>query len=174
MTNVFLLKGHSSFKLKHAWVLSRVWLFVMLWTIARQAPLSMGFSREEYWSRLPFPPPGHLPSQGWNPCPLHQQADSFPRVLYKICLTLWILEENFNEVLTLSCFKKKTNLCILLLRTGNSHWIGSKHVWMLPRWNCQVCYSQEAFILKEIHSNFNFIFLLFLEIHFNISHVLKY
>ena len=35
--------------------------FVTLWTIACQDPLSMGFSRQEYWSRFPFPPPGDLP-----------------------------------------------------------------------------------------------------------------
>ena len=35
--------------------------FVTLWTVARQAPLSMGFPRQEYWSGLPFPPPGDLP-----------------------------------------------------------------------------------------------------------------
>ena len=38
--------------------------FVTLWTIARQAPLSMGFSREEYWSGLPFPSPGALSDPG--------------------------------------------------------------------------------------------------------------
>ena len=43
---------------------SRVQLFVALWTVARQAPLSMGFSRQEYWSGLPFPPPGDLPDPG--------------------------------------------------------------------------------------------------------------
>ena len=43
-------------------VLSRGRLFATLWTIARQAPLSMGFSRQEYWSRLPFPPPEYLPN----------------------------------------------------------------------------------------------------------------
>ena len=44
--------------------LSCVQLFVMLWTVARQAPLSVGFSRQEYWSGLPFPSPGvrsHIP-----------------------------------------------------------------------------------------------------------------
>ena len=41
--------------------LSGVRLFVMPWTIARQAPLSIGFSRQEYWSGMPFPPPGDLP-----------------------------------------------------------------------------------------------------------------
>ena len=39
-------------------VLSHVWLFATLWTAAHQAPLSMGFSRQEYWSGLPFPSPG--------------------------------------------------------------------------------------------------------------------
>ena len=43
---------------------SYVQLFVTPWTVARQAPLSMGFSREEHWSRLPFPSPGDLPDTG--------------------------------------------------------------------------------------------------------------
>ena len=42
-------------------LLSHVQLFATLRTVARQAPLSMGFSRQEYWSGLPFPPPGDLP-----------------------------------------------------------------------------------------------------------------
>ena len=40
---------------------------VILWTVARQAPLSMGFSRQEYWSGLPCPPPGELPDSGIEP-----------------------------------------------------------------------------------------------------------
>ena len=47
--------------------LSRVWLFSTLWTVAHQAPLSMGFSRQEYWSGLPCPPPGFFLTQGSNP-----------------------------------------------------------------------------------------------------------
>ena len=43
-------------------MLSRVQFFVTSWTVARQAPLSMGFSRQEYWSGLPFLPPGDLPN----------------------------------------------------------------------------------------------------------------
>ena len=42
-------------------------LFVTLWTVARQATLSMGFSRQEYWSGLPYPPPGDLPDPGIQP-----------------------------------------------------------------------------------------------------------
>ena len=48
-------------------MLSHVQLFVISWTIARQAPLSMEFSRQEYWSGLPFPPPGDLPDPGIKP-----------------------------------------------------------------------------------------------------------
>ena len=48
---------------------SRVWLSVSPWTVAHQAPLSMGFSRQEYWSGLPFPPPGNLPDPGIKPMP---------------------------------------------------------------------------------------------------------
>ena len=43
-------------------VLSRVWLFATPWTVAHQAPLSMEFSRQEYWSGLPFPPLRDLPN----------------------------------------------------------------------------------------------------------------
>ena len=49
-------------------------------TVAGQTPLSMGFSRQEYRSGVPFPPPGDLPDPGWNPHLLHLlhlQADSF-------------------------------------------------------------------------------------------------
>ena len=45
-------------------LLSRVRLFETPWTVAYQASLSMGFSRQEYWSGLPFPSPGDLPDPG--------------------------------------------------------------------------------------------------------------
>ena len=51
----------------HTRVLSRVRLFATPWTAARQAPLSMGFSRQESWSGLPCPPPGDLPNPGIEP-----------------------------------------------------------------------------------------------------------
>ena len=47
--------------------LSRVRLFATPWTVAHQAPLSMRFSRQEYWSGLPFPSPGDLPDPGTEP-----------------------------------------------------------------------------------------------------------
>ena len=51
------------------------------WTVARQAPLCMGFSRQEYWSGLPFPSPGDLPSPGIEPGSPALQADSLPTEL---------------------------------------------------------------------------------------------
>ena len=47
-----------------AQLLSHVQLFPIPWTVACQAPLSMGFSRQEYWNGLPLPPPGDLPDPG--------------------------------------------------------------------------------------------------------------
>ena len=48
-------------------MLSRVRLFATPWTVACQAPLSMGFSRQEYWNGLPFPPAGDLPNPWTEP-----------------------------------------------------------------------------------------------------------
>ena len=57
---------------------SRVRLRVTPRTAAYQAPLSRGFSRQEYWSGLPSPPPGHLSSLGIEPRSAVLQADSLP------------------------------------------------------------------------------------------------
>ena len=48
------------------------------WTVACQAPLSMGFSRQEYWSESSCPPPGNLPNPGIKPRSPKLQADSSP------------------------------------------------------------------------------------------------
>ena len=55
-------------------------LFVTLWTIAHQPTLSMGFSRQEDWSWLPFPSPGDLPDPGIE-----------PRSLTSTCIGRWVL-----------------------------------------------------------------------------------
>ena len=57
-------------------VLIHVVLFVTPWTVAHQAPLSIGFTQQEYWSGLPCPSPGHLPNPGIKPGSLALQADS--------------------------------------------------------------------------------------------------
>ena len=53
---------------------SHVWLFALLWTVTHQAPLSMGFSRQEYWSGLPCPPPRILRDPGIEPWSLMSPA----------------------------------------------------------------------------------------------------
>ena len=58
--------------------LSLVRLFAIPWTVACQVSLSMGFSRQEYWSGLPFPSPGDLPDPGIELVPPALQADSLP------------------------------------------------------------------------------------------------
>ena len=76
---IFLTCGTKSFVYPHSLtpektaalrVLSHVWLFETPWTVARQAPLSIEFSRQGYWSGLSFPPPGDLPDPGIEPMTL--------------------------------------------------------------------------------------------------------
>ena len=66
---------------------SHVQLFATLWTVACQAPLSMGFSRQEYWSGLPYPPPEDLPDPGTEPVSLMSPA------LVGELLTVWATQE---------------------------------------------------------------------------------
>ena len=71
---------------------SRVWFYVTPWTVACQASLSMGFSRQDYWSGLPFPSPGDLPNPGIEPRSCALQADSLPseppgKLLYVVLIS---------------------------------------------------------------------------------------
>ena len=75
-------------------LLSHVRLFVTPWTVAYQAPQSMEFSKQEYWSGLPFPSPGDLPNLGIEPGSPALQADTLlsePPVLIPILLLLLLL-----------------------------------------------------------------------------------
>ena len=59
--------------------ISHVQIFATLWIVAHQAPLSLGFSRQQYWNRLPWPPPGDLPNPGiesWSLMSPALQVDS--------------------------------------------------------------------------------------------------
>ena len=69
------IRLHVFILLCHAESLSRVWLFATPWTVACQALLSMGFSRQEYWSELPCPPTGDLPDSGIEPGSSPLQVD---------------------------------------------------------------------------------------------------
>ena len=70
--------SHNSLKFNEVKLLSHVWLFAIRWTIAYQVPPSMEFSRQEYWSGLPFPSPGDLPNPGIEPRSPTLQADTLP------------------------------------------------------------------------------------------------
>ena len=87
---------------------SRVRLFVTLWTITRQAPLSMGFSRQEYWSGLLCPSPGDFPDPGIKPRSLTSPA----------------LEGRFFTTSTilylLICRKEQTNTCYSIYKLCKS------------------------------------------------------
>ena len=86
--------------LSSACMLSSVWLFATLWSAARQAPLSMGFSRQEYWRGLPFPSPGDLPDPGIKPKSPALQVDSLPLrkpIQHNSCNTCYSLEEGWRH-----------------------------------------------------------------------------
>ena len=96
----------------------RVQLYVTLWAVAHQAPLSMGFSGQEYWSGSPRPPPGHLPGPGVNPVSLSSRspasAGRFFTTSATICNTMfWILTldkiiELSSNVKPFKCWKHST------------------------------------------------------------------
>ena len=93
------VKGHGIVKVK---LLSRVRLFATPWTVAYQAPPSMGFSWQECWSGLPFPSPGDLPDPGIEPGSPALEADALPwepragqKALRFFCKILW---RNSNEL----------------------------------------------------------------------------
>ena len=99
---------------------SHVWLFVTPWTVACQAPLSMGFTREKYWSRLPFPSSGDLPDPGiehTSPGSPALQADSWPTeppgIKGQLQLTIWlatglVINRNINIDMVVLCLVPST------------------------------------------------------------------
>ena len=74
--------------------------FVIPWTVSHQAPLPVGFPRKEYWSRLPFPFPGHPPNPGIEPASLTLAGGFFTTeppgkqpVVYTTLLFIWSTKE---------------------------------------------------------------------------------
>ena len=111
----------------HVWVFSNIWLFEILWTAAHQAPLSMGFSKQEYWSGLPFPSPRNL----LNPEILHWQVDSLPLShlgsLQKQT-SIWIKATNYERESQI--WSKSSNQNFLLNQTSFRIWLMLKfHGW---------------------------------------------
>ena len=70
-------------------VFSCIRLFATPWTVAHQAPVSMGFPRQEYWSGLPFPSPGDLSDPEMEPASPESfavQAAALPLCVYRYCI----------------------------------------------------------------------------------------
>ena len=96
---------------------SHVWVFATLWTMACQAPLSMGFSRREYWSELPCPPPGDLPNPGITAASLASPAlaGGFwslvpPRIHMCLLIENYLLIENWTHVSCVSCIASRFSI----------------------------------------------------------------
>ena len=100
----------------HAQLLICMWLFATAWTVANQAPLSMGFPRGEYWSGLRFPAPWDLPDPGTEPVSPHWPADSLP-VNHQGSPT-WMVGLTSKWIL-----RKKKNFFL--------HWLANDHLVLL-------------------------------------------
>ena len=84
---------------------SCVWLFVTLWTVTCQDPLSMGFSRQEYGSELPCLPPGDIPDPGIKPATPTLQADSWPlKAMGETLIQAYLISRCFEGAVLLFCF----------------------------------------------------------------------
>ena len=135
--------------LLHAQLLSHVWLFATPWTVAHQNPLLMESAWQEYWSGLPFPPPGYLPDP--RTTPLSPGAAAFAQSLQS-CLTLrdpidssppvsslhgilqarileWVARPSSRES---SQPRDRTHVCLhlLLCRWILSHWATWEACWV--------------------------------------------
>ena len=99
---------------------SSAWLFATPWTVAHQAPLSIGFSRQEYWSGSPCPPPGDLPHpeiEPASPASPTLQADSLPTeplekpycAIFPFKLTIAHILKKM-KILTRNCLYKEENM----------------------------------------------------------------
>ena len=86
-------------------LLSHVWFFETPWTVALQAPLFMGFSRQEYWSELPFPSPEHLPNPGIKHGYPVLQTDSLLTELSGKLSILLMLSQIQLSILSIPCFR---------------------------------------------------------------------
>ena len=125
---------------------SCVWLFVTLWTVACQAPLFMGFSRQEYWSGLPCPSPGHLPDPGIEPASLNISCTG-RQVIYmctylhfEVSFFLFSLNERFFKFYSALQFSKVSHMISYLLKCFFGHTprhVGSKS--LISHRTCVLC-----------------------------------
>ena len=96
--------------------LCHVWLFVTPWTVACQAPLSLGFSRQEYWSGLPFPSIGDLPDPGIKPGSPALQADS----------TIWATREAHIGHIYIYTYQIRSDQSLIRVWLFATPWIAAR------------------------------------------------
>ena len=100
------------------------------WAVAHQAPLSMGFSRQEYWSGLPFPPPEERPNPGIEPWSPASQADYLPFELHgSLLLSLYPNKRSIHFKIPLMR-KKQRHYFTNKGPSSQSYRFSSSHVWM--------------------------------------------
>ena len=139
-------------------LLSHVWLFVTPWTVARQTPLSMGFTRQEYWSGLPCPSPGDLPDPGIEPGSSALQPDTLlfepPGKSWEAYRLLFIYNRTLKFCLQQSRFSRVLCILLILHPSGSLYSMASweeqeleKVPSLLPFFDCQNL--KVAFILME-------------------------
>ena len=108
-------------------MLSRVLFFAIPWTVASEAPPSMGFSRQEYWSSLPCPPPGNLPDPGIEPAspPSLWHLLRCRRIFYSLSPLGFeiLLDRNKN----LSSDQKKTKSWFIIHRIREMNYLMAKY-----------------------------------------------
>ena len=98
-------------------------LCLTLWTVAHQAPLSVGFFRQEYWSGWPFPPSGYLPDPVIESVSPALQADSLPAepsgkpyIMHKMLLIKWLVKFDSYFIFNKHMLKYKTLRSLLEMR----------------------------------------------------------
>ena len=126
--NYYSLLGWSEVKL-----LSRVRLFATPWTVAYEAPLSIEFSRQEYWSGLPYPPPRDLPDPGIKPRSPALQADALPSEPPGKPLLGWMVIKNKKEMKDIRQFTHITHLKVCMIKTLG--WCAKK-LWINVCYKC--------------------------------------
>ena len=121
----------------HAQLLCHVWLFAAPWTVASQVPLFMEFPKQDYWSELPFPSPGDLPSPGIEPAsPALSGSFFITEPSGKPCLTGKWISQTYTYVPSILSFlpiqghHSALSIEFSVLHRGPSLWTGWRD-WMV-------------------------------------------
>ena len=135
---------------------SYVWLFLTLWTVAHQCPLSMKFLRQEYWSGLPFPSPGDLPHPGIKFRYPALQIDSLPSGPPGKCIENMYFWKGINIIQILSKITMSNTLVQILQTifwTHNTLSPGPSHTYSLTKVVTYRFYFHNNHFLSTMYNN---------------------